>query len=162
MNIQSWFPSGLIHLISLLSKGLSRVLSSTTVQKHQFFSTSTFFMVKLLHPYMTTGKTIALTTWTFVRKVISLIFNTLYRFVIAFLPGNKCLLISWLQSLSTVILEPNKIKSITVSIFPICLPWSDGTGHHDPSVLNASEASFFTLLFHLHQEALQWLFAFCH
>ena len=103
MNIQSWFPSGLIHLISLLSKGLSRVLSSTTVQKHQFFSTSTFFMVKLLHPYMTTGKTIALTTWTFVRKVISLIFNTLYRFVIAFLPGNKCLLISWLQSPSAVV-----------------------------------------------------------
>ena len=152
MNIQGWFPSGLTRLISLLSKGLSRVLSSTTVQKHQFFSTSAVFMVKLSHPYMTTGKTIALTIWTFVGKVMSLIFNTLYRFVIAFLPRSKCLLISWLQSLSTVILEPNKTKSITVSIFPHLFAMKWWTGHHDPSVLNAeSEASFFTLLFYLYQ-----------
>ena len=73
-------------------------------------------MVHLSHPYMTTGKTIALTRWTFVVKVISLLFNMLSRFVIAVLPGSKCLLISWLQSPSVVILEPNKIKSDTVSI----------------------------------------------
>ena len=65
---------------------------------------------------MTTGKTIALTIWTFVGKVISLLFNTLSRFIIAFLPSSKCLLISWLQSPTAVILEPKKIKSVTVSI----------------------------------------------
>ena len=73
-------------------------------------------MVQLSHPYMTTGKTIALTMWTFVRKVISLLFNMLSRFVIVFLPRSKCLLISWLQSPSAVVLEPKKIKSATVSI----------------------------------------------
>ena len=67
---------------------------------------------------MTTGKTIALTIWTFVGKVTSLLFNMLSRFVIAFLPWRKCLLISWLHSPSAVILEPPKIKSVTVSIFP--------------------------------------------
>ena len=77
---------------------------------------SAFFMVQLSHPYMTTGKTIALTIWIFVGKVISLLFNMLSRLVIAFLPRTKCLLISWLQSLSAVILEPKKIKSVTVSI----------------------------------------------
>ena len=72
-------------------------------------------MVQLSHPYMTTGKTIALTRWTFVSKVMSLLFNTLSRFVIAFLPRSKHLWISWRQSLCTVILEPPKIKSVTVS-----------------------------------------------
>ena len=76
---------------------------------------SAFFMVQLLHLYMTTGKTIALTRWTFAGKVMSLLFNTLSRYVIAFLPRSECLLISWLQSLSAVILEPMKIKSVTVS-----------------------------------------------
>ena len=75
-------------------------------------------MVQLSHPYMTTGKTIALTRWTFVDKVMSLLFNMLSRFVIAFLPRSKHLLISWLQSLSAVILEPKKIKSVTASTFP--------------------------------------------
>ena len=74
-----------------------------------------FFIVQLSHPYMTTGKTIALTRWTFVGKVISLLFNMLYRLVITFLPRSKRLLISWLQSPSAVILEPPKIKSDTVS-----------------------------------------------
>ena len=77
---------------------------------------SAFFMVQLTHPYMTTGKTIPFTIWTFVSKVLSLLFNRLSRFVIAFLPRSKHLT-SWLQSLSTVILEPKKIKSATVSIF---------------------------------------------
>ena len=76
---------------------------------------SAFFTVQLAHPYMTTGKTIALTRWTFVDKVMSLLFNMLSRLVITFLPRIKCLLISWLQSPSAVILEPRKIKSATVS-----------------------------------------------
>ena len=76
---------------------------------------SAFFIVQLSHPYMTTGKTIALTRWTFVGKVMSLLFNMLSRLVITFLPRSKCLLISWLQSPSAVILEPQKIKSATVS-----------------------------------------------
>ena len=75
----------------------------------------TFFIVQISHPYMTTGKIIALTTWIFVGKVISLLFNMLSRLVIAFLPRSKCLLISWLQAPSAVILKPKKIKSLTVS-----------------------------------------------
>ena len=83
---------------------------------------SAFFMVQLSHPYITTGKTIALTRRTFVGKVMSLLFNMLSRLVLAFLPRSKCLLISWLQSPSAVILEPKKIKSLTVStVYPsIC------------------------------------------
>ena len=77
---------------------------------------SVLFIVQLSHPYMTTGKTIALTRWTFVGKVMSLLFNMLSRLVIAFLPRSKHLLISWLQASSAVILEPKKIKSVTVSI----------------------------------------------
>ena len=76
---------------------------------------SAFFMVQLLHPYMTTGKTIALTRQTFVGKVMSLLFNMLSRLIIAFLPRSKHLLISWLQSPYAVISEPPKIKSLTVS-----------------------------------------------
>ena len=76
---------------------------------------SAFFTVQLSHPYMTTGKTIALTRWTFVGKVMSLLFNMLSRLVIAFLPRSKHLLISWLQSPSAVIMEPKQIKSDTVS-----------------------------------------------
>ena len=77
---------------------------------------SAFLMVKVSHPYLTTGKTVALTRWTFVGKVMSLLFNMLSRFVIAFLPRSRRLLISWLQSPSAMILEPKKIKSVTVSI----------------------------------------------
>ena len=84
--------------------------------KESILQQSAFFMVQLSHPYMTTGKTRALTMWTFVSKVMSLLFNMLSRLVIAFLPRSKCLLISWLQSPSAVILEPRKIKSLTVSI----------------------------------------------
>ena len=84
---------------------------------------SAFFIVQLSHPYMTTGKTIALTRWTFVDKAMSLLFNMLPRLVMTFLPRSRCLLISWLQSPSTVILEPRKIKSATVSTVPQP-PWS--------------------------------------
>ena len=103
-------------MISLLSKGLSRVFSNTTVQKHQFFGAQPFLWFQLSHLYMTIRKIIALTTQNFVSQVMSLPFNTLSRFVIAFLPRSKCLLISWLQSLSSVSSEPKKIKSVTVSI----------------------------------------------
>ena len=112
MNIQDRFPLGLTGLISLLSKGLSRVLTNTTVQKHQFFGTQ---LSLLSHPYMTTGKTIALTRRTFVGKVMSLLFNILSWLVITFLPRSKSLLIAWLKSQSAVILKPPKVKSDTVS-----------------------------------------------
>ena len=78
-------------------------------------------MVQLSHPYMTTGKTIAFGR-TFVGKVMFLLFNMLSRFGIVFLPGSKCLLISWLQSTSAMILEPKKIKSVTVSIVSQSMP----------------------------------------
>ena len=80
---------------------------------------SAFFMVQLSHPYMTTGKTIALTRWTFVGKVMPLLLNMLSRLVINFLPKSKRLLTSWLQSPSAVIWGPKKIKSVTVSLFPL-------------------------------------------
>ena len=98
----------------------------------------TFFMIQLSYPYMTTGKTIALTIQTFVGKVMSLFFflYMMSRFVIAFLPRSKCLLNLWLQSLSTVILEPKKMKSACFHCFPIYLPWSDETRGHDLSFLN--------------------------
>ena len=85
MNIQDWFPLELTGWITLQSKGLSRVFSNTTVQKHQLFSAQ-LSLYSYSHPYITTGKTIALTRWTFVGKVMSLLFNALSRLVIAFLP----------------------------------------------------------------------------
>ena len=97
---------------------------------------SVLFIVQLSHPYMTTGKTIALIRWTFVGKVMSLLFNMLSKFVKAFLPRSKRLLISWLQSLSAVIWEPPKIVSHCFHCFPIYLPWSDGTRCHDLHFLN--------------------------
>jgi len=114
MNTQDWFPLGWTDWISLQSKRLSRVFSNTTVQKHQFFSAQPSSQSNS-HPYMTTGKTIALTRQTFDGKVLSLPFNMLSSLVISFLPRSKHLLISWLQAPSAVILEPPKIKSDTVS-----------------------------------------------
>ena len=113
--------SGLISFrmnwLNLLAiKGTLKIFSNTTVQKHQFFSTQLFFIVQLSQPYMSTGKTIALTRQTFVGKVMCLLFNMLSRLVIAFLTRSKCFLISWLQSPSAVILDPKKIKFLTVSI----------------------------------------------
>ena len=98
---------------------------------------SAFFTVQLSDPYMTTGKTIALTRWTFVGKVMSLLFNMLSGLVIVFLSRSKCLLISWLQSPSAVILEPSKNKVChCFCYFPNYLPWSDRTRCHDLSFLN--------------------------
>ena len=97
MNIQGWFPLGLTVWISLQSKGLSRVFSNITVQKHHFFSAQSSLWSNSHICFMTTGKTTALTIWTFVGKVMSLLFKMSLRFVIAFLPRSKHLLISWLQ-----------------------------------------------------------------
>ena len=124
--------------------------------KASLFWYSAFFMVQLSHPNMTTGKTIALTRWAFVGKVMSLLFNMLSRLVIAFLPRSKCLLISWLPSPSAVILKPKKIKSIVSP--SIC---------HEVMGLDAMKwwdwmpwarffkcwvlSQLFTLLFHFHQ-----------
>ena len=97
---------------------------------------STFIMDQLWLPYTTTGKTIALTTQRLVIKVMSLLLNMMSRFVIAFLPRSKHLLISWLQSLCTVILEPKKTICHCFHCFPIYFPWSDETGCHDLHFLN--------------------------
>ena len=108
-------------------------------------------MVQLSHLYMSTGKKIALTIWTFVGKVMSLLFiiNLLPTFVIAFLPRSKHLLISWLQSLSTVILELRKIKSVCFHFFPFYFSWSHGTRCHDLSFLMSSFKQAFSLSFTL-------------
>src|SRR5574337_618339 len=93
---------------------------------------SAFFVVQLSHPYMTTGKTIALTRWTFVGKLMSLLLSMLYRLVITFLPRSKHILISWPQLPSAVILEPRKIVFHCFHCFPIYFPCRDGTGGHAP------------------------------
>ena len=139
MNFQDWFPLEWTGLFSLLSKGLSRVFSSTIVQKHQFFGAQPFFIVPLSHLYVTTGKTVALTERTFVGKVMSLLFNTLSGFVIAFLPRSKSLLMSWLQSPSTMTLEPRfhpwvpkgpleKAMATHSSILAWRFPWAEEPG----------------------------------
>ena len=107
MNIQDWFPLGLTGWIPLQSKGLSRVFSSATIQKHQFLALN-FLHGPTLTSIHDNWKTIALTRWTFVGKVMTLLFNMLSRLLIAFLPRRKCLLISWLQSPSAVIWSPRK------------------------------------------------------
>ena len=91
VNVQDWFSLGWSDLISLLSKGLLKSLLQHHSSKASILRCSAFFIVQLSHPYMTTGKTIALTRWTFVGKVMSLFFNTLSRLVITFLPRRKCL-----------------------------------------------------------------------
>ena len=144
MNTQDWSPLGWTSWISLQSKGLSRVFTNTRVQKYQFFGTQ----LPNTHPYMTTGKTVALTRQTFVGKVMSLLFNMLCRLVIAFLPRSKCLLMLWLQSPSAVILEPKEIKPVTVSIVSLFyLAWSFGTGCYDLSFLFVCLFSFFFFKF---------------
>ena len=100
----------------LAVQGTLKSLLQHHSSKASILRSSAFFIVQLSHPYMTTRKAIALTRWTFVGKVMSLLLNMLPRYVIAFLPKSKCLLISWLQLPSAVILEPEKIKPLTVSI----------------------------------------------
>ena len=141
----------------LAIQGTLKCLLQYHSSKASILQRSVFFMVQLSHPYVTTEKTIALTRQTFVEKVMSLLFNMLYRLVIAFLSRSKCLLISWLQSPSAVILELKKIKSVTVSIV------SPAICHEvmgpDAMILvfwmlSFKPTNFPTLLFHFHQEAL--------
>ena len=129
MNTQDWSPLGWAGWISLQSKGLLQHHSS----KASILQHSAFFIVQLSHLYMATGKTIALPRWTFVGKLMSLLFNMLSRLVIAFLPRSKRFLVSRLQSPPAVILE---LKKVVCHCFPIYLPWSDGIGCHDVSFLN--------------------------
>ena len=116
LPMNTWVVSFRIDWFDLLAiQGTLKSLLHHHSSKASILWCSVFFMVQFSHPYMTTGKTISLTRWTFVGKVMSLLFNTLSRFVIAFLPRSKCLFISWLKSPSAVILEPPKI----VSQFPL-------------------------------------------
>jgi len=124
-----WF--NLLAVQRTLESLLQHHSSKASILQH-----SALFMVQLSDPYMTTGKIIALTTWTFVGKIMSLLFNMLLRLVIAFLPRRKHLLISRLKSPSAVILEPKKIVCHCFHCFPVYLPWSDGTGHYYLSFLN--------------------------
>ena len=129
------YPGLMMDGLDLLSvQGTLKSLLQHHSSKASILQRSAFFIVQLSHPYMTTGKTTALTTQTFVDKVMSLLFNMLSRLVITFLPRSKHLLISWLQSPSAELLEPPKNK--VNHCFPIYLPWSDGTGYHDLSFLN--------------------------
>ena len=131
----------------LAAQGTLKSLLQHHSSKVSILQCSAFFIVQLSHPYMTSGKMIALTRRTFVDKVMSLLLNMLSRLVITFLSRSK-LLISWLQSPSAVILEPPEIMSVTV-------PTVSPSISHDPHFLNVElYANFFTLLFHFHQEAL--------
>ena len=128
--------SGLISFrmdwLDLLAvQGTLKSLLQHHSSKASILRLSAFLTVQLSHPNMTTGKTIALTRWTFVDKVMSLLFNMLSRLVIAFLPRSKCLLISWLQSPFAVILEPPNKVCHCFHCFPIYLSRSGGTGCHD-------------------------------
>ena len=132
--------SGLIYFrmdwLDLLAvQGTLKSLLQHHSSKASIFRHSASIIVQLSHPYMTTGKTIALTRWTFVGKAMSLLFNMLSRLTIAFLPRSKCLLILWLQSPPAMIFDPPKIKSVTISIVSpsIC---HDGTRCHDLHFLN--------------------------
>ena len=121
----------------LAVQGTLKSLLQHHSSKASILRCSAFFTVQVSHPYVTTGKTIALTRRTLVGKVMSLLLNMLSRLVITFLPRSKCLLISWLQSPSAVILDPPKNKVWhCFHCFPIYFPWSDGTRCHDLHFLN--------------------------
>ena len=134
--------SGLIFfrmdwLVLRAVQGTLRSLLQHHSSKVSILWCSAFFIVQLSHPYMTIGKTIVLTRWSFVGKVMSLLFNMLSKLIIAFLPRSKRLLISWLQSPSAVILEhPQNKVCHCFHCFPIYFPWSDGTRGYDLSFLN--------------------------
>ena len=121
-NEYSWFISLKIDWFDLLSvQGTLKSLLQHHSLKVLILTCLAFFIVQLSHPYMTTGRVIALSIQTFVGNIMSLLFNTLSKFVIAFLPRSKRLCISWLQSLSAVILEPKKINAVIVSIVSPCI-----------------------------------------
>ena len=129
MNTQDWSPLGWTGWISLQSKGLSRVFSNTTVQKHQFFGSQLSLLVQLSHPHMTTGKTLTRRTrQTFVDKITSLLFNLLSGLVITFLQRSKHLnFIAAITICSDFGAQKNKV-SHCFHCFPVYLPWTDRTG----------------------------------
>ena len=152
MNIQAWFLLGSTGLISLQSKWFS---SFSPESQFKSINSSSFNL--LYDPtftlHMTTGKITALTIRNFVHKVMSLLINTLCRFVIVFLPRSRCFWISWLQSQSAAILEPKKTKSVTVSTFFSCI-YHKVMGPVAMIFFDVEfQAIFFILLFYLHQEA---------
>ena len=161
VNIQDWFPLGWTGWISCSPRNSQE--SFPTPQFKSINSLLSCFYSLTLTSYMTTRKIIALTRQTFVNKIMSLLFHMLSRLVITFLPRSKCLLISWLQSLSAVILEPPKIKSVIVSIVSPSI-------YHEVMGPDAMILVFWMLTFkpdfysplHIHQEALYFLFDFCH
>ena len=133
MNIPDWFPLGWTGLISLQSKGLKSLLQHHS-SKASVLSCSAFFMVHLSHPYMTTGKTTALTRWTFVGKVMSQLFNKLSRLVVTFLPRSKCL--NFMVAV-TICSDFGAPQNKVCHCFPSFLPWSDWwTRCHDLHFLN--------------------------
>ena len=136
---------GLDWLDLLAVQGTLKSLLQHHSSKASILPWSTFFIVQLSHPYMTTGKTIALTRWTFVGKCMSLLFNMMSKLVITFLPRSKHLLISWLQSPSAVIWSPQNKVYCCFHYFPIYLPLSDRTGCHDPCFRMLSFESTFSL-----------------
>ena len=157
LNEYSGLISFKIDWFDLLAvQGTLKNLLQHHSSKASIFHRSAFFMVQLSHPYITTGKTTALTRWTFVGKIMPLLFNMLSSFVIAFLPRSKHLLISWPQSPSAVILEPQKIKSITVSIVSpsICHEVMGPDAKIFVFWMLDFKPVFSTLFFHFHQEIL--------
>ena len=153
VNIQGWFTSGLTGVISLQLKGHSRVLS-TALFKSINSLVSAFFMVELSHPYMATGKNIALTIQTFVDKVMSLIFNMLSRYSFSSKKQMSFNCMAAVTICSDFGAQENKVCHC-FHCFPIYLPWSDGTECHDVHFFECWILSqLFTLLFQLHQEAL--------
>ena len=138
MYIQDWFPLELTGLDLLAVQRTLKSLLQNHSSKASILQCSAFFIVQLLYPYMTTGKTIAVTRQNFGGNAVSLLFNKLSRLVITFLPRGKRLLISWLQSPSAVILEPPQKNKVWHCFhrFPIYFPWSGGTGCHDLCCLN--------------------------
>ena len=127
MNTQDWFPLGWTGRNSLQSKGPLKSLLKHHSLKASIVQHSAFFMGQISHPYMTIGKTIALTTWTFVGKVMFLLFKMLPRLVITFLPRSKGLLISWLQSPPAVIFSSVQLSSVTLLCLTLCEPMNRST-----------------------------------
>ena len=164
MSTQDWSPLGWLGLALLAVQGTLKSLLQHHSSKASILWRSAFFTVQLSQPYKTTGKTIALMRQTFVGKVMSLLFYMLSRLVIVFLPRSKRLLISWLQSPSAVILEPKKIKSLTISIVSpsICHEMIGPGAMILVFWMLSFKPTFSTLLFHFHQEALEFSFSFCH
>ena len=142
-NEDSGLISFRIHWFDLLAvQGILKSPLQHHSSKSSVLWRLAFFSVKFSHLYVTTGKAIPLTRKTFVGKAMSLLINMLYRFVIAFLPRSKHLLISWLQSPSAVILEPKNRVYHCFHCFPVYFPWSDGTRWYDFSFLNVLHLSF--------------------